>query len=302
MLTADQALGMIETLDIAVFRVETHSTPGDRASFLRVQNLARSVLGRYVYLEVGSHLGGSLFPHLIDPACGAVLSFDPRPTALPDERGEFIPYPENSTARMIAVLGEQLPASAMTKLTTFDSDVSAVLPEAASSKATLAFIDGVHTNQACFSDFVGVLKFMETDCIVCFHDANLIADAIINAERLLDHLGIAHETVFLPDTVAVIGLGAHASTVRDRLHPHSLERAAYLEHSQRKLWSHIAKVHSPELRAEIDRLRSETSRLAEKVARMRAERRLGARVSRIARRLFASLGKRADRIRRRLAR
>jgi hypothetical protein len=298
MLTADQALGMIETLDIAVFRVETHSTPGDRASFLRVQNLARSVFGRYVYLEVGSHVGGSLFPHLIDPACVAALSFDPRPTALPDERGEFIPYLENSTARMMAVLGEQLPPVAMTKLTTFDSDVSAVLPEAAGSKATLAFIDGMHTNRACFSDFVGVLKFMETDCIVCFHDANLIADAIINAERFLDHLGIAHETVFLPDSLAVIGLGAHASTVRDRLQPHALERTAYLERSQRELWSHIAKVHSPELRAEIDRLRSETSRLAEKVA----QRRLGARVSRIARRLFASLGKRADRIRRRLAR
>ncbi|MBN9221436.1 MAG: hypothetical protein J0I79_26130 [Mesorhizobium sp.] len=302
MLTASQALGMIETLDIAVFKVETHSTLGDRASFLRVQNLVRSILGRYTYLEVGSHVGGSLFPHLIDPACEAALSFDPRPAALPDERAELIHYPQNSTARMIAVLSDELPPSAMTKLTTFDSDVSAVSPAAAGPKATLAFIDGVHTNEACFSDFVGVLRFMKADCVVCFHDANLIADAIINAERFLDHLGIAHETVFLPDTVAVIGLGAHASRVRDELQPHALDRKAYLERSQRELWAHIAKVHSPKFRAEIDKLRSENSRLAEKVTRMQAESRLDAKISGMARRAFASLGRKADRIKRRFAR
>lgn len=153
MLTASQALGMIETLDIAVFKVQTHSTLGDRASFLRVQNLVRSILGRYIYLEVGSHVGGSLFPHLIDPACVAALSFDPRPEALPDERAQLIHYPQNSTARMIAVLSKELPPSAMTKLTTFDSDVSAVPPDAAGPRATLAFIDGGAHKRGLFFGF-----------------------------------------------------------------------------------------------------------------------------------------------------
>ena len=266
---ADQAMGMIETLDIAVFQVKTESTPNDRTSFLRVQNFARAALGRYVYLEVGSHIGGSLFPHLIDPACEAAISVDPRPTAQPDERSQVFHYPENSAARMIAVLSDCLPPAAMTKLTTIDSDVSDVRADAVDPKATLALIDGEHTNRACFSDFVGVLPLMRPDCIVCFHDANLIADAILNAERLLDHLGITRETVFLPDTVAVIGLGSLASAVRDQLQPHALDRETYLDRSQRQLWSHIAEVHSPKNHAEIERLHSENSKLIEEIECMR---------------------------------
>lgn len=279
MLTADQALGMIETLDIAVFQVETHSTLNDRFSFLRVQNLARSVLGRYVYLEVGSHVGGSLFPLLVDPACEAAVSVDPRPEALADERAELIHYPQNSTARMIAVLSERLPPAIMAKLTTIDSDVSTVRPEAVEPKATLVFIDAVHTNRACFSDFVGVLQLTRPDCIIYFHDANLIADAIVNAERLLDHLGVAHETVFLPDTVAVMGLGRHASPVRDYLQAHALDRVAYLERSQQKLWAHIAKVHAREIPVEATRTKmsSITRRSSSPIRKMidRIKRRLG---------------------------
>jgi hypothetical protein len=302
MLTADQALRMIGTLDIAVFQVETQSTVNDRASFLRVQNLARSMLGRYVYLEVGSHIGGSLLPHLIDPACEAALSVDPRPAALPDERAEFIRYPQNSTARMIAVLSERLPRSAMAKLTTIESDVSALAPGAVELKATLAFIDGVHTNRACFSDFIGVLALTQPDCVICFHDANLIADAIVNAERFLDHLGVAHETVFLPDTVAVMGLGRLASAVQDELQPHGLDRATYLERSQRELWSHIAKVHFPEIRVEMKRLRSDNSRLAEEIERMRKSGEQNAEMSSMTRRASARIRKQIDRIKRRFAR
>ncbi|QKD18032.1 hypothetical protein [Mesorhizobium sp. NZP2077] len=97
--------------------------------------------------------------------------------------------------------------------------------------------------------------------------AHAIADAIVNAERFLDHLGIAHETVFLPDAVAVMGLGRLASAVQDELQPHGLDRATYLERSQRELWSHIAKVHFPEIRVEMKRLRSDNSRLAEEIER-----------------------------------
>lgn len=87
--TAEQAMGMIETLDIAVFQVKTESTLSDRKSFLRVQNFARSAFGHYVYLEVGSHIGGSLFPHLIDPACEAAISVDPRPWRSPTNAHRF---------------------------------------------------------------------------------------------------------------------------------------------------------------------------------------------------------------------
>jgi hypothetical protein len=269
MLPADQALRMIETLNIDVFQVGTQTTPSDRTSLLRVQNFARSVLGRYVYLEIGSHVGGSLFPHLIDPTCEAAVSVDPRPPAQPDERAEIFAYEESSTARMITLLSAQLPSAAMSKLTTIDSDVSAVRPEALDAKARLTLIDAEHTDTACFSDFVGAMSLMKPDCIVAFHDSNLIADAIRNAERLLDHLAIAHETVFLPDVVAVIGLGALARAVRDQLGPHAFEREAFLDQSRRQLWSHIAEVRSTEIRVEVERLRSDNMRLMQELERAR---------------------------------
>ncbi|WP_161633526.1 class I SAM-dependent methyltransferase [Mesorhizobium erdmanii] len=297
---------MIEKLDIAVFQVKTESTLSDRKSFLRVQNVTRSVLGHYVYLEVGSHLGGSLFPHLIDPACEAAISVDPRPPAQPDERSQVFHYPENSAARMIAGLSDWLPPAAMAKLTTIDSDVSDLRPDAVDFKATLALIDGEHTNRACFSDFVGVLPLMNPDCIISFHDANLIADAIVNAERFLDHLGITYETVFLPDTVAVVGLGSVASAVRDQLQPHALDRETYLERSQRQLWSHITEVHSPKIHAEIGRLRSDNSKLIEEIecirkASLDAQTHLAAIISSTTWRTSAPIRTVVDRIKRRLA-
>ena len=269
MLTANQAMGMIETLDTAVFQVNSGSTLSDQTSFLRVQNFARSMLGRYVYLEVGSDIGGSLLPHLIDPTCEAAISVDLRPATQPDERAEVFHYPDNTAARMIALLSDRLPPAAMAKLTTIDSDVSAVPPESIGPKATLALIDAEHTNTACFSDFVGVLSLMKPDCIVSFHDANLIADAIVNAERFLDRLGITHETVFLPDTVAVMGLGRLASAVQDQLQPHALDRETSLDRWQRQLWSHIASVHSRQNDAELEHLRSDNSRLVEEIERTR---------------------------------
>ena len=304
MLPADQALCMIKKLDIDVFRVETQTTLSDRTSLLRVQNFARSVLRRYVYLEVGSHIGGSLFPHLIDSACEAAISVDPRPPAQPDERAEVFAYEENSAARMVALLSAQLLPAAMGKLTTIDSDVSAVRPEARDVKATLALIDGEHTDTACFSDFVGLMPLMKPDCIVSFHDSHLIADAIRNAERFLDHLGVAHETVFLPDVVAVMGLGALAPAVRDQLGPHSLEREAFLDQSRRQLWSHIADVRSADIRAEVERLRSDNTRLLEESARARessrdAEARLAAIMSSTVWRASAPARTLVDRIKRR---
>lgn len=307
MLTANQAMGMIETLDIAVFQVDTGSTLSDRTSFLRVQNFARSTLGRYVYLEVGSDIGGSLLPHLIDPACEAVISVDLRPATQPDERAEVFHYPDNTAARMVALLSDKLPPDAMAKLITIDSDVSNVPPQSIETKATLALIDAEHTNTACFSDFVGVLGLMKPDCIISFHDANLIADAIVNAERFLDHLGITHETVFLPDTVAVMGLGSLASAVRDQLQPYALDRETYLDRSQRQLWSHITKVHSPKIHAEIERLHSDNAKLIEEIECLRkasldAQTHLDAMISSTTWRASAPLRAVVDRIKRRFAR
>jgi hypothetical protein len=41
----------------------------------------------YNYLEIGSFLGGSLTPFLMDTACKTILSIDDRGRVQPDERG-----------------------------------------------------------------------------------------------------------------------------------------------------------------------------------------------------------------------
>src|SRR6266566_606872 len=64
-----QIVTAIEALDIAAFIVESQTSEYDKISFLRIQNMIRAHVANYVYVEVGSHLGGTLAPHLADPRC-----------------------------------------------------------------------------------------------------------------------------------------------------------------------------------------------------------------------------------------
>ena len=59
----------IGNLDVGVFEIPSETSVSDKISLLRLQNLVRCKKDGYVYLEVGSHLGGTLVPHLIDPQC-----------------------------------------------------------------------------------------------------------------------------------------------------------------------------------------------------------------------------------------
>jgi len=90
----------IANLDISLFQIDSQTTRDDRRSFLAVHNAMRSAKDGYVYLECGSHIGGSLLPHILDPRCRLAYSVDKRPAALPDERGVLF-YPDNQTKRMV---------------------------------------------------------------------------------------------------------------------------------------------------------------------------------------------------------
>ena len=57
--------------------------------------------GNYKYLEIGSYLGGSLTPFLMDPACQLVLSIDDRGRVLPDERAINYDYTAVTTQSML---------------------------------------------------------------------------------------------------------------------------------------------------------------------------------------------------------
>ena len=100
----------IQLMDVSLFDgIASETSVEDRRSLLLIQKSLRD-LGEYVYLEIGSHLGGSIQAHFADPKCKLIYSIDKRPLSQPDERGIRYPYPENSTHRMITNLHSAFPA------------------------------------------------------------------------------------------------------------------------------------------------------------------------------------------------
>jgi len=113
----------LESLDVSLFdSIPTESTEGDRKAWLAVQRSVRLPSG-YTYLEIGSHLGGSLQQHLLDPLCRNIFSIDRRPLCQPDDRGQVFYYEGNSTDRMLDNL-RRISADQLSKLTCFDADAS----------------------------------------------------------------------------------------------------------------------------------------------------------------------------------
>lgn len=117
----------IESLDVSLFEaVSSQSDAGDRRAWLAVQRSVRRKL-EYVYLEIGSHLGGSIQQHLVDPRCREIISIDKRPLSQPDDRGQFFAYEGNSTARMLDNL-RGVSAAQVEKIRCFDADARDIDP------------------------------------------------------------------------------------------------------------------------------------------------------------------------------
>ena len=234
---SEQIVKAIEALDTSAFVVESQTSAEDKVSFLRIQNLLRACAADYVYIEVGSHLGGTLVPHLADPRCRSVISIDPRPHEQPDERGRSFTYDGNSTARMIEGLQQVLSKDCLAKLRTFDLDATQVPLVDLAARADLVMVDGEHTNVAVFSDVISLLPAIAPDAIIAFHDANLVADAIQNLERYFTYAGIEFATAFLRDDVCAIGLRGMAERVTVALDPYAHDRRQFLADARRQVWA-----------------------------------------------------------------
>jgi Methyltransferase domain len=230
----------IDAADASVFIVESQTSQNDKVSFLRLQKLIRSRLDNYVYAEVGSHLGGTLLPHLGDRHCRMAISIDPRPLEHPDAFGRSFVYNGNSTARMLEVLRSALPEACLAKLTTFDLDAAQVPRAEIKARADLVMIDGEHTVVAAFSDVMSLLPVVSENAVLSFHDANLVADAIRNLERFFAYAGVKFATVFLPDNVCAIGLRGMADPVAAELGPHALDRDRFLANARKQVLQDIA--------------------------------------------------------------
>lgn len=161
----------IENLDTTLFdAISSQTSLGDRRSLLAIQRATAKAYQKYTYLGIGSHLGGSIQPHLVDPRCKKIYSIDPRPYQQPDDRapGYVATYEDNSTERMLHLLRESYGSTEKImcfELNTCDIDVSNI-----EESPELIFIDGEHTKSAVLADFDFCSKVADSRATIIFHD------------------------------------------------------------------------------------------------------------------------------------
>lgn len=225
----------IANLDLGIFKITAQLTPGDRRSLLAVQNAVRLANNAYVYLECGSHLGGSLLPHVMDPHCRLAYSIDKRPASQPDERGIDFRYGSNQTRQMLDLLAAHTSAESMSKVQTFDTDSSALTAAQIVEKPDLVLIDAEHTVVAVFRDFLSLCRLSGSSTVYVFHDANLIFAGLQNIETFLRHTGIPFDSYVFPDSVFVLATNDARDIVRATGRKFAVDKDKYWENAKRQL-------------------------------------------------------------------
>jgi hypothetical protein len=184
--------------------VPSQSTEADRISLLALHNACREAYGTFRYLEIGSHLGGSLQALIADDRCAAITSIDSRPRRQPDARGVDFTYPGNSTERMLAYL-RTVPGADLAKLRTVDASTENLSVESFEGAAQFCFVDAEHTHDAALRDARFCRGVIGDEGAIAFHDRRLVSDAI---EDFTGELDTGTFTAYgLPSSIFVIELG-----------------------------------------------------------------------------------------------
>jgi predicted O-methyltransferase YrrM len=197
----------IAGLDLKLFeKIPSQSTDQDKQTFLAIQLAVRNLRPGYKYLEIGSYLGGSIQPHLLDERCERIYSLDKRPPQQPDARGFDYRYLNNSTERMVSMLTEVAPDK-MAKLHTIDGDSRSISPTQVEDKIDLCFIDGEHTDEAVVADFKFCLEVLNENGCIAFHDAQITYNGLASCIQYLESTGVKFHAYPLPSIVFVIEVG-----------------------------------------------------------------------------------------------
>lgn len=204
--TDDAFSARVHGLDTTLFdAIPSESTRWDRRSLLACQHAVRSRWSPYVYLEIGSHLGGSLQPHVLDPRCATAHSIDPRPARQPDARGQRFAYPGNSTARMLQNLAAA--GGDIHRVVCHEQPAGRLDPNAFGPAPHLCFIDGEHTDAAVVADFAFCQRVVAPGGLILVHDAHIVYNALGAIVASLDRAGTAYRACHLPDSLFAIELG-----------------------------------------------------------------------------------------------
>tara|TARA_Y100001970_G_scaffold270362_1_gene364162 strand:- start:12213 stop:13010 length:798 start_codon:yes stop_codon:yes gene_type:complete len=165
------------------FPISSQTSNIDKYILLKTIDLIKkNTKKKFKYLEIGSFLGGSLTPFLLENQCGEVISIDRRRQRLDDERNEIWSYENVSEKDMLNKLKSFKIKT--NKLKTFDGDVSEFKTK---QKFDLVFIDGIHTDKNTFSDFINSYDKLKTNSIVLFHDSSIIFKSISIINILLSN-------------------------------------------------------------------------------------------------------------------
>lgn len=241
------------SLDLTRFRwIESQSSQADREALLSCQEATCSILPTYVYLEVGSHLGGSLQPHVNDVRCKKILSIDPRPLEQPDERWVTnYKYEGNSTARMLELLSK-IPNADLGKIQTFEASSWDLSPGSIPTPVDFAFIDGEHTNAAVFRDFGAVRRFLAPSAFVLFHDCDVTPSAFFRISGVLRKEGLPDRFLHYPGS-AVVAIVQGDNSMRQALLEYGWVEGLPYPRTQ-GLWN-LAYKHFPKVTARLARFR-----------------------------------------------
>lgn len=200
-------------LDVRLFDyVESQTGSDDRRSLLAIHKALREALGTISYLEIGSHLGGSLQAMVADERCRRIVSIDPRPESQPDERPglDRWEYPDNSTERMLGLLSS-VPGADLAKLETVELSTED-LPPGRFTRPDFCFIDGEHTQRAALRDARFCRAVLQGAGVIAFHDFKIIEAAII---MFLRETPRPRRGYLLRDSVFVVELGREPTLLAD---------------------------------------------------------------------------------------
>jgi hypothetical protein len=221
-------------LDPSLFgHIESQSTRLDQRSLLALHQVYHARGQAFVYLEIGSHLGGSLQALVRDPLCRQIISIDSRPKSQPDERGMDYDYPENSTARMLQLLGG-IPGADLGKIHPLDASTENLKPNDISPTPEFCFIDGEHTDQAVLRDARFCLSVVKENGCIVFHDAGIIYRGLFNFVNELKAAKRSFRAYNLPDSIFVVELGPNGLAESEPVH------SLLLNNHEGYLWSLMA--------------------------------------------------------------
>lgn len=204
-------------VDLSPFsKIPAQLSPSDKASFLTLLAAHGEVFGDFSYLEIGSHLGGSIAPLLINPRCRKIYSIDKRPEVQPDDTGQPCYYPGNSTERMMQNL-RGIDPTADQKVVCFDGDTATVPVPTFDLRPTICLIDGEHTDAISYRDYQFCRKVIQDRGTLVFHDANTLYLTLQRIVTELEQEGVSFDAYCLADAIFVISFGSPKISSDDRI-------------------------------------------------------------------------------------